>query len=301
MRHNEQALVNLQDVKLSGSQLVLILEISCMAKPAMCRTRQEAAVDNSLIIKKALEVIPYENLYELANSVSEEAMSQQAQKTVEKPVPKKTENTSHPKEDILSKNANLLACHVVSSPDITYKRRGELLKLSMRKLGPAKEELVSKEMVMELEIGRGLFLAPTEKLYQYLGLICPYKRNVSIEHSFMTLLAQLCTEADPLVQKSRIEMPVGNIGHTIDMVSNLTNGQRIAWEITCNCKSNVASHAAKLKDKGFSKIVFVCRDHNIRKSVQTILADAGFEPEFYSIIECVLLGDLINKKKKFNK
>ena len=258
-------------------------------------------MDNSLIIKKALEVIPYENLYELANSVSEEAMSQQAQKTVEKPVPKKTENTSHPKEDTLSKDANLLACHVASSINITYKQRGILLKLSMRKLGQAKEELVSKEMVRELDIGKGLFLAPTEKLYQYLGLICPYKRNVSIEHSFMTLLAQLCIESDPLVQKSRIEVPVGDSGRTIDIVSYLTNGERIAWEITSSCKSNVASNAANLKGKGFSKIVFICRDHHIRKSVQIILADACFEPEFHSIIECTLLGDLITKKKKNNK
>jgi len=258
-------------------------------------------MDSHAIIKKALEVTPYENLYELANAASEETSPQKPKKSAGGPASKKTENTNQPKEDTFSKNANLLACHVVSSIDITYRRRGELLKLSMRKLGLAKEELVSKEMVMELEIGRGLFLAPTEKLYQYLGLICPYKRNVSVEHSFMTLLAQLCIETDPLVRKSRIEVPAGNIGHTIDMVSYQTNGARVAWEITCNCKSNVASHAAKLKGKGFFRIVFVCRDHNIRKSVQTILASAGFEPEFYSTIECVLLGDLINKKKKFNK
>lgn len=254
-------------------------------------------MDNSLIIKKALKVTPYESLYELANAASEETSPQQAQKTAEKPVPKKIENINHPKEYALTKNANLLACHVVSSLDTTYKRRGELLKLSMRMLGPAKEELVSKKMILELKIGRGLFLAPTEKLYQYLGLICPYKRNVSIEHSFMTLLTQLCVETNQLVRKSCIEVPVGSSGCTIDIVSYQTNGARVAWEITCSCKSNIASHAAKLKDKGFFRIVFVCRDHNIRKFVQTILGDAGFEPEFYSTIECVLLGDLINKKK----
>ena len=248
-------------------------------------------------IKKALEVWPYESLYDLANAAPEKTLN--SQNSAAKPADNKCPDSDTPPQCAVVEDENLLGCNIVTSPYTPYKQRGLQLKFSMRRLEKATEGLVSKEMIKELQIGRNVFLAPTEKLYQHLSVASPYKRNVSIEHSFSVLFAQWCIEADLLVQKTAIEVPVDTSGHTIDCVSYLKNGNRLAWEITFNCTNNVASHAAKLKGKGFSKIIFVCRDHHIRKSTQTILSDAGFEPEFFSTIECMLFSDLIREKKGF--
>ncbi|MFA6186345.1 MAG: hypothetical protein WC770_03915 [Phycisphaerae bacterium] len=250
-----------------------------------------------LQIKKALEVWPYENLYDIANAIPEKTLN--SQNSAAKPADNKRPGSEMPPQCATVEDENLLGCNIVTSPYIPYKQRGIQLKFSMRRLEKAKEGLISKELAKEVWIGRNLFLAPTEKLYQHLSVTSPYKRNVSIEHSFSVLFAQWCIEADPLVQKTVIEAPVDTFGHTIDCVSYLKNGNRLAWEITFNCTNNVTSHAAKLKGKGFSKIIFVCRDHHIRKSTQTILNDAGFEPEFFSTIECMLFSDLIREKKSF--
>ena len=246
-------------------------------------------------IEKALKVIPYQNLYELAN-VSNEESNDSSKVDVTRNV-KDTSNPQSTNQPELTEDERILGMHLVTSPYISYKQRGIQLKLSMRKLANAKEGLVSKEMVKEIWIGRKLFLAPTEKYYKYVNFTSPYKRCVSIDHAFSVLLAKYCFEIDVTVQKTAIEVPIGVSGQTVDGVSYLKNGSRIAWEVTLNC-TNITSNAAKLKGKGFSKIIFICRDHNIKKSVTALINNAGFDPEFNSIIEVILFGDLLKKIKK---
>lgn len=245
-------------------------------------------------IKKALEIWPYKNLYEIATAAPPKAPDT---RIPAKPVEKDLFSADISEQIVLSEDEKLLGCHIVASPFISYKQRGRDLKFSMRRLGDARDGLLSKEMIKEIEIGKNLFLAPTEKLYRKMKLISRYKRSVSIDHAFCVLFAQHCISADPMVQKTAIEVPVDSRGGAIDCVSYLKNGDRTAWEVTVNCTDNITSHAARLRGKGFSKIIFACRDHHIRKAAKTILDDAGFEPDFYSTIECVLLSDLFEKVK----
>jgi hypothetical protein len=246
-------------------------------------------------IKMALEVWPYQNLYDIANAVSEK-VSEPAVR------PKRVDIDSPVKDvlpkDLLSEDERILGYHIVTSLFIPYKQRGIQLKFSMRRLEKTWNSLVAKEMAKEIEIGRNLFMVPTEKLYEYLVIGSPYKRGASIEHAFCVLFVQHCIEADPAVQKTAIEVPTDNRGSAIDCVSYLKNGDRIAWEVTVNCTDNIASHATKLRGKGFSSIIFACRDHHIRKSVNTIIDDAGFDPDFRSTIDTALFGDLFKKRKK---
>lgn len=251
---------------------------------------------NNNIIKKALEVWPHQSLYDLANAAPEKTLN--SQNPVAKPVDNNCPASNMPPQCTVFEDENMLGCNIVTSLYVPYKQRGLQLKFSMRRLEKAKEGLISKELAKEIWIGRNLFLAPTEKLYQHLSTTSPYKRNVSIEHSFSVLFAQWCIEADPLVQKTAIEVPIDGLGRTGDLIAYLKNGDRHLYEITLN-NSNCASNAAKVRGKGFSRIIFVCRDHHIRKSTQTILSDAGFEPEFFSTIECILFSDLIREKKGF--
>lgn len=242
-------------------------------------------------IKKALLIEPYTSLYDLANTAS--------QKRTDTPdvVAKPTDDSANTQQQgLIPADAKPLAYDISSLLDSTYRQRGRRLNLSMRQLSKAKEELVSKELAIEVWIGKTLFLAPTEKLYKHLELLSPYKRNVSIEHSFLTLVAKSLIEADSAVQKMGIEVPIGDSGSTVDLVAYLKNGQRQAYEITLS-SSNVSQNAAKLRNKGFSKITFICRDDQLKQSVSKILRDAGFEPDFFSTIECTIFSALMRKRK----
>lgn len=246
-------------------------------------------------IKKALQIEPYTNLYDLANSATEKSTGNP--EVTEKPTDNST-NTQQ--QDLISADTKPLAYDITALLDSTYRQRGERLKLSMRKLSKAREELISKELAIEVWIGKTVFLTPTEKLYQHLGLLSPYKRNVSIEHSFLTLVAQSLIETDSAIQKTATEVAIGNSGSTVDLVAYFKNGQRQAFEITLS-SSNVSQNATKLCNKGFSKITFICRDDQLRQSVSRILRDAGFEPDFFSIIECTIFSALMRKRKTLGR
>ena len=242
-------------------------------------------------IKKALQVEAHISLYELVNISTEKPADTQAV------MPELVDDiASSQKQDLISADAKPLAFDIVNCFDSTYRRRSKRLKLSMRKLDKAKEELISKELAMEVWIGKTLFLAPTHKLYQLLGLDTPYKRNVSIEHSFLTMVARGLIEEDRAVQKTAVEVAIGDTGSTVDLVAYLKNGQRQAYEITLST-SNIGQNAAKLHDKGFSKITFICRDDQLRQAVSKMLCDAGFEPDFFSHIECTIFSALMRNRK----
>jgi len=246
-------------------------------------------------IKKALQIEPYTNLYDFANATSRKPTENQ--EVIEKPT---DNNVNTQPQNLISANAKPLAYDIATLLDSTYRQRGERLKISMRKLNKAKEELIFKELAVEVWIGKTLFLAPTEKLYHHIGLLSPYKRNVSIEHSFLTLVAQSLIEADPAIQKTVTEVAIGNSGSTVDLVAYFKNGQRQAFEITLS-SSNVSQNAAKLCNKGFSKITFICRDDQLRQSVSKILRDDGFEPDFFSIIECTIFSVLMRNRKTLDR
>jgi len=247
-------------------------------------------------IKRALQVDPYENLYDLATATPGKAM----------PPPKVTSKVDTSVQDSppaqgqgqISAGAKPLAYDVASVINCPYKQRGRRLNMSMRQLASARDELVEKGMAKEVWLGKSLHLAPTDKLFQHLGLLSPYRRNVSLEHSFLALLTRALLEGDPTIQKMCIEVAVGTSGRTVDLVAYLKNGERWAWEITLS-SSNVTENAAKLRNRGFARIIFVCRDDALRKSVRTILRDANFDPDFFSTIEFTIFSALITKNKRF--
>ena len=250
---------------------------------------------NLIKIKKALQIEPYTNLYDLANATRRKPTENP--EVIEKP----TDNSTNTQpQALISADTKPLAYDITTLLDSTYRQRGERLKFSMRQLSKAKEELISEDLAIEVWIGKTLFLAPTEKLYKHLGLLSPYKRNVSIEHSFLTLVAQSLIEADTAIRKTVTEVAISNSGSTVDLVAYFKNGQRQAFEITLS-SSNVSQNAAKLCNKGFSKITFICCDDQLRQSVSKILRDDGFEPDFFSIIECTIFSVLMRNRKTLGR
>lgn len=240
-------------------------------------------MDNRLAIQKALEITPHQSLFDLARA--EVATPIETPKTSVNV----SEATTNDTETIaLSGDATMLAYDMAQIPTSIYRDTGGRLGISNRRLGKARDELVSLQMALEVWIGGSLYMAPTEQLFIHLRLESPYKRNVSTEHSFLSLVTEKLIRVNPLIQKTAIESPLGTEGRTGDLIAYLKNGGRWAYEITLS-SSNVAANAAKLLNKGFSKIVFVCRDDQLRRSVQTILRDVGFEPEFFALREPLII------------
>lgn len=249
---------------------------------------------NDTEIQKALKTIAHSNLYELVHA---------AVKKGENPVVSgSTSKTLAPQQSALlplncSEHARALGYHLTTNNISTYKATGLGLKFSMRQLGDATEELVCNEFVKRVWVGKSLFLAPTEKLYKALGLSCPYKRNVSVEHSFLILLLSKLLETNPLVQRVEIEVPIGVLNYTSDLGVWMKNGDLIAYELVLSC-SNVAKTLAKYEqNKQYIEICFVCRDHQMRDSVWTILRDAGFAPDLFSKVRCTIISALMRQNK----
>ncbi len=248
-------------------------------------------------IKEALKTEPYVNLYDLANGMGQRTKPTPARKKKAKSaVDQKTDAQVPPR---ISPDAALLAHDIVSVIDSVYKNRVNRLGISVPRLTNAKDELMARQLVIEIWLGKILFLAPTVELYNYLGLIAPYKRNVSTEHAFLVLVAKKIIETDPAVAKTAVEVSIGKSGRTIDLVAYMKDGLRQAFEITLS-SSNVTENAAKMIGKGFSKITFICRDDQLRKSVATILKDADFKGDFASTLEVEIFRTLIHKNKNFN-
>jgi hypothetical protein len=248
------------------------------------------------IIRKALEYEPYQNLVELIETASKQQAPEStgAAKTPE-PVMACSLNTKLAQMPAI---AQPLAMDVAINPTSAYKPRGLRLNLSMRQLAKAKECLIAGGYVKEIVLEKFLFLAGTEKLYNALEMPVPYRRNVSIEHSFLEILAKQSIQTDPMVHNVEIEAPIGSAGACLDLLATFKNGDRWAFEITCSL-NNVAANAAKLQGQAFRRVVFLCRDHQVRDGAATILRNAGFDSAFSIKIECVLLISLLRQQKTF--
>ena len=169
--------------------------------------------------------------------------------------------------------------------------------MSVRRLQNAKHELVAKGLIREIWLGKSLFLAPTSKVFALMGLESPYHRNVSDIHSFLVLLTQRLVEPNPLVKYVKQEVSLGDSNSTLDLLAHMKNGQAWAYEITLNA-SNVSANAAKLQGKGFSQIIFVCRDFDLKGAVWARIRNAGFDPDFLATIRCTIFSSLIRQRRE---
>jgi len=198
----------------------------------------------------------------------------------------------------LSANARILAYDIVTYLDSQFSERQQRLNLSARQMEDERAELISHRLIKDVWLGKSLLLAPVPALYAAMGLQSPYKRNVSDIHSFLVLLAEKLIEPNPLVKYTRREVPLGDSNFSVDLISYLKSGQRLAYEVVHQSITNVAALAARLKDKGFSQVIFVATDYNIKQRVWATIKTAGFDPDFLSTIRCIIFSTLIRQKKQ---
>jgi hypothetical protein len=223
-------------------------------------------------------------------------------------ISRKSENNAAPSDSIpttdntvvkFSPHARMMAYDLAAHFDEIYRDRAAKLGISQRQYKESEQELAMAGLVKRVEIGKIVLLAPTKKLYTALGLESPYKRPVSeIDHAFLCRVAAQLIKTNPLVQAAECEVYIGDSNSTVDVVGFRKDGLKFAYEITCSA-GNVTANAAKLQNKGFAEVIFVCRDSNIRQAAWADIRNAGFNPSFRSTIRVMLFSNLFKQKKQF--
>lgn len=245
---------------------------------------------NDETLKNALQRQPHQNLYDLVDNASRQTDSQAAS-------PQAPSQDNDPSQ-VLSAHALVLGSDILNYPESTYRQRIKRLKLSVRQTEAAGNELIARGMTQTIWVGKMMFMAPLPPLYSFMDLPCPYKRNVSIEHSFLTLVAQKLLQTWPLVKTTRLEYPLPGSSATVDLLVITQNGDRIAYEVTLSA-SNICANAAKLRNRGLSAIVFLCRDYDLKDAVWASIRGAGFDADFLSMIRCMIFSGLLKETRTF--
>lgn len=212
-------------------------------------------------------------------------------------LPSKPEEPSTPPAG-LTAHEHILAPNIVVDLAGLFRDRQEGTGLTVRQLESAKRGLLNKGLIKEVWLGKVLLLAPTEQLYLVLGMDSPYKRNVWDIHSFLILVAAKLIETNPLVKYVKPEASLGDSSSTVDLVAYLKDGNRWAYEITHRSITNVTANTAKLQGKGFSQVVFLCTDFNVKQRVWASVRNAGFAPNFLSTIRYQIFSALMRQNKE---
>ena len=180
-------------------------------------------------ISNALEIQAYESLYDLAMAkLPKPCKEKNIANMTSAQVPLQKADTLA----ALTSNAKTLGYDICIFIDSQFNERQQRLNMSARDIEKAKTELINLQLVKEIWLGKSLMLAGSTKLYKYLGLESPFKRNVSDIHSFLVLLTAKLLEANPLVKNAIPEANLGDSSSTVDLIVNMKNSQRWAYEIT---------------------------------------------------------------------
>jgi len=200
--------------------------------------------------------------------------------------------------NLLSDRALRLALDTATYPFSGCKERLQRLGTSGRGFERAKREIQEHGLATVLQFGHTRYLVPTKRYYKIFGLEPPkLKRQLSLEHSFALRLAHHLLKQDPQTRWLEIEPAVGDSGATADLVRHLSDGSRESWEITIS-GGNVAGNAAKYLGKGFARIVFLCRDTQVRDVTRTRVRESGLDPDFLARVRYLLFSGLVKRHKR---
>lgn len=198
----------------------------------------------------------------------------------------------------LTAQEHILALNIVVDLVELFRDRKKGTGMGVRELEGAKLGLLNKGLIKEVWLGKVLLLAPTAELYAILDMPSPYKRNVWDMHSFLILIAAKLIETNPLVKYTKTEVSLGDSSSTVDLIAYLKDGNRWACEVIHKSITNISANAAKLQNKGFSQVIFLCADFNIKGRVLAKIRNAGFSPDFLSIVRYQIFSALMRQDRE---
>ena len=196
----------------------------------------------------------------------------------------------------LSSVAKTVLYNIAFHLHLTVSERIKSLKLSSRKFEDAKQELVTKGLVIESKTGKILHLIPKKIAFSCFGLHCPYVNIEFIEHSFYLSLLKYYAAKSTSVKKVVLEYKLTASGKCADVAIQRNDGSLEALEWTASV-SNIVQNCLKYDKTAFIKITFVCQSNDILKAVKSKVLNAGLPLELLSKIDYLLLSHFIKATK----
>jgi hypothetical protein len=128
---------------------------------------------------------------------------------------------------------------------------------------------------------------------------CPYKRDVSVEHSYYVQWTRFLLGKDPAYKSVLTEVKCGSSSSTSDVVAIAHNGTRTAFEVTLNT-TNCLANASKYENTDFVKIVFLCRDYKLREAVKACCREGGLNPDLLARLDYMQFSTLLRRQRKLS-
>lgn len=188
-----------------------------------------------------------------------------------------------------------ILCYPYSSVSVRIKRLG----ISARAFENAKREGCEKGLLIETANGQTTYLITTEKAFEAFNMPCPYKRNVSIQHSFRVMLLQFLLSKDPCYRKVFVEYPLNQRGSTGDVVTLCHDGSKESWEVTIST-TNIISNLQKYETTSFVKIVFVTPGYRLKEAVKSTILGAGLSSDLLARVEFRHFSQLLRRQRKLS-
>ena len=186
-----------------------------------------------------------------------------------------------------------IACYPYSSVRTRIKRLG----ISGRLFEQAKHELTTKGSVIESSAGQTVYLIPNSDTFDAFNMPCPYRRAVSIEHSFYVALHAFLMKKDPRYRTVTPELAVGKTGQTADLGLLCHDGTKEAVEIILNT-TNIITNAQKYAGTAFVRILFLCRDYQLRQAVKSSLHQSGLSTELLARLDFAQFSAILNRYRQ---
>ncbi|MFC1604959.1 hypothetical protein ACFL5F_08030 [Planctomycetota bacterium] len=182
-----------------------------------------------------------------------------------------------------------------SSVSVRIKR----IDTSARKCVNAEQEGCEKGLIFESFAGATKYLIPNPVTFEAFGMPCPYKRDVSAEHSYYVQCSRFLLSKDPNYKSVLTEVKCGSSSSTSDVITVAHNGTRRAWEVTLNT-TNVLANAAKYDNTNFERIVFLCRDYKLREAVKACCREGGLNPDLLAKLDYMQFSTLLRRQRKMS-
>lgn len=230
--------------------------------------------------RPAVDIIAWHPLTDLPKeTVSAEAEHTTQQQTTAEPC----QNTA------VNSDADRLIYDCVLNPYNKVSERTQRLQMPGRVYESAMNHAVQNGFLLRSTAGKTIYLIPTKKAYEFFGLLFPFERSTSVEHSFYVgLIAHILKQDTEL--SVRMETPIGSKGATIDVTSIDKSGKMLAFEVTIST-SNLLSNASKLQDTAYEKIVWLCKDAKTAKATEAFFNKTqSLSPELVNKFEYLHLS-----------
>ena len=182
-----------------------------------------------------------------------------------------------------------------SSVSVRIKRLG----ISARSFEGAKHEGCEKGLFFESSAGATTYLIPNPIAFEAFGMPCPYKRDVSVEHSYYVQWSRFLLSKDPTYKSVLTEVKCGSSSSTSDVITVAHDGTRTAFEVTLNT-TNILANASKYDNTDFARIVFLCRDYKLREAVKACCREGGLNPDLLAKLEYMQFSTLLRRQRKLS-